>query len=706
MPLKDLLSKIPTPVPPTEELWPKPPTRKVVSPRLKNSNYKNSPLYSATSRPTLDEFLRTNYLMTPEFVKQVGQAKKAAGIGESGQGVQNTASQQTAINFGDGMPTVFSADQNQAVSCNIDEAKTAKNDGTTAKYSNTTGEIHRARSADKFSALFSRKQVTSEIQVPPPQKPRVKKVMKGGSLVTIPAPQPRNRAVHSTPGSADNADKPTTSSVTGENDVDVDVSERGNLKETEEEACIKEARNNQSAVKEDSSIFYEEATCSRVQKEVSTRGSKHLQSEVLLEKCAQKEVSLASIINNDILKQSKVSLGSSQDLPVGSNPSKTRALLHKESDIFLHTGDTRVIVNKDLGGVCDKGQDQEIIKHLKTSSIEMRSLTAKVSVEKSMKELIRDHTLGKNVVSEAVAEKSNTHPEKITSVFMKDHKEIKISGDVIGEGKKGIEGGTVFSNLVNTDKSFDLPLEVVVKRADKEVSLIDEKEVKCIKEPSNNEEWHGNDKNSATKVSDLGITGSTDSKDGCGDDVKDVYVEDCDVTTAVNDYEGKSDDGSYVGNDDSGSEDDDDDGNGRGGSSVSAKDKPVVGESDDEYAELIMEDSNSEEEEEDDFIPRNNSDSDEEEGELQSDYEPEDMNLDSETEKSTGGIMFYKDTTLRKSKNRSRSKQKGKRKAKNQRKRASKKKAKVEKKVCMTMQLAHVVMLLQEITCSACVTCN
>ena len=97
-----------------------------------------------------------------------------------------------------------------------------------------------------------------------------------------------------------------------------------------------------------------------------------------------------------------------------------------------------------------------------------------------------------------------------------------------------------------------------------------------------------------------------------------------------------------------------------------------------------MDDTNSDrEDEQDEFNPRDSDDdSDEEEGEIKSDYEPEDMHLNSDTEDCTGGITFYQDTTQRKSKNHFRNMQRKKRKAKNQRKKASRKRAKAEKKVC------------------------
>lgn len=104
MSLKDLFSKAPSPPPLSEEPWPQP----VPSSSNSSSNcHCMSPLYSATARPTVDEFLRTNYLMIPEFVQQVNRAKIAANKGGAGQSVvfeestslQGTAHRRKIISF-------------------------------------------------------------------------------------------------------------------------------------------------------------------------------------------------------------------------------------------------------------------------------------------------------------------------------------------------------------------------------------------------------------------------------------------------------------------------------------------------------------------------------------------------------------------------------------------------------------------------------
>ena len=62
---------------------------------------------------------------------------------------------------------------------------------------------------------------------------------------------------------------------------------------------------------------------------------------------------------------------------------------------------------------------------------------------------------------------------------------------------------------------------------------------------------------------------------------------------------------------------------------------------------------------------------------MKSDYEPEDMNLDSDTESTVGGITFYQDTALIE---RRICRKRARQKAKNQRRKASKKRA---KQVCI-----------------------
>lgn len=303
MPLRDLFSKAPAPIPPSEEPWPKQPPvlqQQEVSSHSKGScDYKRSPLYSVTSRPTLDEFLRTDYLMIPEFVMQVNRARKTVGLVENEHCFQNMTPQQSEVNVRDGTPTVFSADRNQAFSDDTKEAKDVeKEESTVKKFRSTATEI-----AHKVTAAFSaRKQISSEeIHVPPPMKPkpRVKKVMKGGSLVTIPAPQPRNRTLNSVQESSEGINRATTSTIMPESSECrknvVDTPARKSQGETLYEESIEETFGNQFGVGGDLNLTHEED--GDLQKEAPTKESKQLRSKVLTEKSEQKPVSLNSVQN-------------------------------------------------------------------------------------------------------------------------------------------------------------------------------------------------------------------------------------------------------------------------------------------------------------------------------------------------------------------------------------------------------------------------
>ena len=192
MPLKDLFAKAPPPLPPSEEPWPRSETSR--------EKYRQSSLHSATARPTLDEFLRTNYLMIPDFLLKVTQAKVAARTGKSNHGFLSAASEQSMLNFGTVQGRISSA--SAVSSCNIvsntdKEVKFIESRGTQEKEAAASPKIGSTQNTDKLCTVLSRKQSCEEIQVPPPlkPKPRVKKVMRGGSLVTIPPPQPRSKAI-------------------------------------------------------------------------------------------------------------------------------------------------------------------------------------------------------------------------------------------------------------------------------------------------------------------------------------------------------------------------------------------------------------------------------------------------------------------------------------------------------------------------------
>ena len=736
MPLKDLFSKAPEPLPPSEEPWPKPPAQEGVLSHSKSSNsrdnYKTSPLYSATARPTLEEFLRTNYLMIPEFVMQVNQAKQAAGIGGGVnlgvQCFQNTTSQQRVVNFRDETletPSVFSADRNQVMSRHTKGNKAVDKQKRDAGDSTATVGILGNKTCEKPSPTVTEKLISSEeIQIPPPlkPKPRVKKVMKGGSLVTIPAPQPRNRSVHTAEGSF--ASSNTVCSVlprsieTTRNAV---MSEKSGVNDTVNESSVKDLSDNRSGMKGDSSMFHHKA--SDLQEEVHTKVNKNLQSEVVAE-------SKNEVLQHDGFQN-----------PC-TNASKARSSSKDEVTDVLHGGFPQVKRNNEPDGACGNDLKEDPTKYMKSTPCELRSTSTKVSFEEGKEDLFNLPAPRENIVSEVlVKEPVEKLAERKLPVCVKDKEETKVTKDPIREADNTL-GDSFISYEEETkdsemNKFIDLPNDLCSIGSNKDISYYDRnKKGEYTKEANNFQET--DDENNKHAPTDLrgeghkntGIMEGESSSCNNGDDVTDVEVEGCNVRTAQtdvserqidsdskvgntgkeninDDVDNNNDDGNDVndvdyGNDD-GHDDSDDDGNGDddGGGSDGNNDgdndgfgvdgdggdgikhHQSVEESDEDYAELVMEDSNSEEEDKDDFIPGNGDDSDEEEGEVQSDYEPEDMNLDSDTESATGGITYFCDTTLRKSRNRCRRRQREKRKAKNQRKKASKKRAKAEKQVCV-----------------------
>ena len=664
MSLKNLLSKVTALLPLTEEVWPKSAPKEDAPAHHLEASYRNSPLYSATSRPTLDEFLRTNYLMIPEFVKQVNEAKKASGIEESEKDVQSTACCQQSLK--ETTPSVhFLAEQNTG--------KDVENKQGAVKLTEEI-EMSRTITGGKKSTLNSQKQITSEeIEVPPPQKPkpRVKKVMKGGCLVIIPAPQPRNRSVHNTLTSAENIIKSDKATVTSADPKQLESHPKEALKEKN----FENTNGSQARLKD-----VDQNSSSMHRKE----GKQHLQSDILSGEHKQKPVTLASFCNTDIMEES------SQD-PVGS-PSKKRASVCKERDKSLHSRDIQdeEPVIEISNGHCVTSQKQEVNKNSGEILLKLKNLPARRG------DLPQEPKKSDVISSKAVTEKTDRNYEKNAALLAADPEETSI-------------GNKLIDNLQD---------EAVVKPANKERDHVEEREDNSVVgRRMNQEKTDIDDKHSTSE------DGVLYRNNHLCDDLTSVYVEGHDVTTANDgnnsgtangnsmcNYD-KSDDGDHDDDDDDNDEsgdihddegstkytekdkddnetsddEDQDDHNGQGGeASVSTNGKISVKVSEDEYAELVMDDTNSDrEDEQDDFNPRDSDDdSDEEEGEIKSDYEPEDMHLNSDTEDCTGGITFYQDMTQRKSKNHFRNMQRKKRKAKNQRKKASRKRAKAEKKVC------------------------
>lgn len=671
MSLKDLLSKVPALLPLTEEAWPKPaPMKDAPDHHLEARSYRNSPLYSATARPTLDEFLRTNYLMIPEFVKQVNEAKKAAGIEESEKDVQSISCCQQSLK--ETTPSVhFLAEQNTGKDVDSKQAEVKLTEEI---------EISRTITGGKKSTLNSQTQITSEeIEVPPPQKPkpRVKKVMKGGCLVVIPAPQPRNRSVHSTPTSAENAIKSDKATVTVADPKQLENHPKEELKEKN----FENTNGSQSRLKD-----VDEKASSLHPKE----GKQHLQSEILSGEYKQKQVTLASFCDTDIMEHI------SQD-PVRS-PSKKRASASKEGDKSLHSRgiqDEEPVIEVS-NGHCVTSQKEEVNKNSGEILLEMKNLPAR------RRDLPQGSKKSIIISSKAVTGKTDRNYEKNAPLLAADPEEISI-------GKKLID---------------NLQDEAVVKPTNKERDHVEEREDDSVEglrmnqekidindEHSNFEDGvlYGNnhffddltsvdmDGHDVTTANDGNHSGTANGSSICNYDKSDDGGRGDDDDGDANDDDDDNDESGNIHNDEGSSKSkvnkDHDDHNGQGGEeSVSTNGKISVKVSEDEYAELVMDDTNSDgEDEEDDFNPRDSDDDsdDGKEGEIKSDYEPEDMHLNSDTEDCTGGITFYQDTTQRKSKNHSRNMQRKKRKAKNQRKKASRKRAKAQKKACICKRICE-----------------
>ena len=612
--------------------------------------------------------------MIPEFVKQVNEAKKASGIEESEKDVQSTACCQQSLK--ETAPSVhFLAEQNAG--------KDVENKQGAVKLTEEI-EISRTITGGKKVTLNSQKQIASEnIEVPPPQKPkpRVKKVMKGGCLVIIPAPQPRNRSVHNTPTSAENIIKSDKANVTLADPKQLESHPKEALKEKNFENTSGSQARMKDVDQKSSSVHPKE-------------GKQHLQADILSGEHKQKPVTLASFCDTNVMEES------SQDLV--RSPSKKRALVCKEGDKSLYSRDIQdeEPVIEISNGHCVISQKQEVNKNLGEILLKLKNPPARRG------DLPLEPKKSNVISSKALTEKTDRNYEKNAALLAADPEEISI-------------GNKLMDNLQD---------EAVVKPANKERDHVEEREDDSVEGlRMNQEKIDIDDKHSTSE------DGVLYRNNHFCDDLTSVYVEGHDVT-AANDGNNsgtasgssmcnndKSDDGDS-GDDDDGELDDDDndddndesgnihdnegstkytekdkddnetsddgdhdDRNGQGGKeSVSTNGKISVKVSEDEYAELVMDDTNSDrEDEQDEFNPRDSDDdSDEEDGEIKSDYEPEDMHLNSDTEDCTGGITFYQDTTQRKSKNHFRNMQRKKRKAKNQRKKASRKRAKAEKKVC------------------------
>ncbi len=713
MPLKDLFAKAPSPLPPSEEPWP----RSEASSSCLREKLEQSPLHSATARPTLDEFLRTNYLMIPGFLLQVNKAKIAARTGKSVEDVQNTASPHSMVNQG-GVRGPTNPPSFNIVNRNDKEVEKVETSVIKEKVPSIMPEIRSTKSSDKLFSVLSRKPSYEEIQVPPPlkPKPRVKKVMKGGTLVTIPAPQPRNRAML---GSADVAGKSIEPGIDlisregRENAVAVsEMSVKGSV-HVEELGISSDCH--KLATKDDSTIpCHELESDPIIQSEVSSKNSKGLVSGIAPEECEQRQAPL-TFCSIDIMQKDKNTAGGNSNdsfIEPESNAS-TKAVSKEDKIIVLQRTDPEM--SKDSGSAPNRDVQGEFIKGPKIDP--SGKAPNKKGSELRNKELKFNDNLGEVLHKDHVGTPPSADPE-----------EIKISMEPVGKTEKGLGSNDSVivdpqleaSSSSEMEKLPDMSHDLAIKSCNMKQSSVKDNNGQLSEEPNqdinsdiNCQEKHVTDQEDKHLItSDDGkheVDCSIDEQnahDNNVDDVKEVSLEGCDAT--IDDDDDKnSDSGSSSSiddddddDDDNGGDHDDDDGNnddeeeGEEGHAsdddsedVSTKDNPV-NDSGEEYAELVMDDSTSEEEEEYDFCPVNQDDSDEEEEEEKSDYEAEDMNLDSDTETPTGGITVYQDTTIGQRVKQSRNKQREKRKAKNKRKKASKKRAKAAKQVCVIKRVA------------------
>lgn len=692
MPLKDLFAKVPSPLPPSEEPWPRS--------EASREKFRQSSLHSATARPTLDEFLRTNYLMIPDFLLQVNQAKIAARTGKSSHDFQSAASKQSMF-FGKEQGCSISS-----ASANVSSSNIVRNDDKEVKMVESRAiqeTIRSTKNSDELFTVLSRKHSCEEIQVPPPlrPKPRVKKVMKGGTLVTIFPPQPRSKASQE---SVENGCKSMVS------DIDVclisspegrdnacDVS-RVSIEETVEKPSIKEAHDSQELAKNDDSVISGREADDLVT-EVPRKDNKGPGTRILTEDCEQKQVPLT--LCDTAVSEKNTSVKSSNDNNFFNDPDSntcSSAASKADESIVLLSEDPELSMNEGSEKVSNKALQGEFTPGSKIDS------DGKAPIAKETEVISEDPKLSGNLDTALCEDHDGTPP-------VLDPEEMMICKDPLEEtktelGSQGIiavDPQTVTTDSPMMENSVELPHALVTKSSImKHVYPVDYKEGQSAREPSEEStsgsqppEKHGIDK----EDKHLKAIDDKDNEVNCSiveqnthaystEEITDINLEGCE-DTAVNDNDDKNGESASSSSTDDDEDDDndnddvdDDSDNDDDSNDVNAKDNPAEGSSE-EYAELIMDDSTSEgEDEEYDVYPVNDSDSDEEEGELKSDYEAEDMNLDSDTESATGGITSYQDTTIGARVKYSRRKlQREKRKAKNQKKKASKKRAKNAKQV-------------------------
>lgn len=695
MPLKDILSKPPARIPSSENPWPKPqpsPPQATVPKTTSNicavNDYKSSPLYS-TGRPTLDEFLRTDYLMIPEFLMQVSKAKKAAGIVENKPLVENTkSSTQMGLKNVEETFSVCPTQLPEALSYapNPKEGKGVERKEVPVKHTGSSAP----HIIDKLTFLDSRNRINSnEIQTPSSvvrPKQRVKKVMKGGSLVIIPAPEPKNRSLQGRQTSLEGIITETMSGITSESSG-TRKNEFELLKQTFHEDSVNgkrtnEANNNYSRMKPDVRTFNQENA--NVPKFFPTE-SKQPNSENSLKDKQSVAVCKTLLVTSSeqkegILKQNMDSeVDSGKPFCDDENRLTDLILKQRSKDDEI---DPVTDENSESRMEAKVGTDTRNHSGFKSPVLnaapKKETSNAKYQ-EKEHKGLEDFHSLQDNSTQFSKIEEMVKLPDDLLVVAFNQ----KLSNEI--EREEGVE-----SDKQQTENDNPAVVDVLenlefTSTLQKKGEMLGQDESEKV---DNNEE-----ENKILSVLAIDSDRSSDSVSAivvCGNEID---VKDCDSDTGNDDQDHyndidadengdevsgidslKGDDNAYEEEDGIVSSDNDDD-------KVVCSKENSGEEGGEDYAELVMDGSDSDvDEEEDDFIPGNDDydDTTEESSDMKSDYDTEDMNLDSDTESNVGGITFYHDTTLSEKRKQLRYRKRVKRKAKNQRKNTRHKKTKIE----------------------------
>lgn len=635
--------------------------------------------------------------MIPDFLLKVTQAKVAARTGKSNHDFQSAAYEQSVLNFEtvQGRST-YSALANVS-SCNIanntdKEVKVIESRGAQEEEPTASTKIRSIRNTDMLCTVLPRKQSCEEIQVPPPlqPKPRVKKVMRGGSLVTIPPPQPRSKVKDGGKSTFSVVDVCLMSNPQGR-DVPCDVSGRS-IKETVENPSVKETHDGKELVKNDGSVNFG-CEADNLMTEDFSWDNQGAETEILTEDCEQTQNPLTSCdtVVSDTCKSQYTSYGNSNGNFDEHDSSTCLITAHKaDESIMLLSQDPEVILDKGSEKVSDKELQQDFTSAPKSDS------DGKSAIAKENEVIGEDPRLSRNL-DRALCEDPNGTPPVL------DQEEMTVCKDTLEQTKTeprpqglvGVDSSLLSMNgPITLENSADFPQNLVTKNSVRKQSPVSHKEGNSAGElseectnGSNPSEKFGHDKEEkhlkAIDKKDNEVNSSNYGEENVSADgmeeIADINVKGRD-DTAVNDNDDKKRDSTNS------SSPDDEDNEGDDMDDDSDDDAVKANPADDRsegYAELVMDDSTSEgEDEEYDAYPVNDRDSDEEEGELKSDYEAEDMNLDSDTESATGGITSYQDTTIGARVKQSRRKlQREKRKAKNRKKKASKKRAKAAKQV-------------------------